>query len=68
MEVASLLYLALDESYLAASEIDTVFNQIEKVAGQLAALNRSLIVTTSKTPFARGRKSGTLDSRRAPLE
>jgi four helix bundle protein len=63
MEVASLLYLAVDESYLAASDVDVVFNQIEKAAGQLAALNRSLNVTTSKTPFARGRKPGTLDAR-----
>ena len=51
MEVASLLYLALDENYLTATEVEAVFEVIDKAAGQTAALNRSLDVKTAKTPF-----------------
>src|SRR5881396_1063566 len=53
MEVASLLYLALDENYLTATEVEAVFEVIDKAAGQTAALNRSHDVKTAKTPFKR---------------
>ena len=68
MQVASLLYLALDENYLTATEVETVFEEIDKAAGQFVALNRSLDVNTSKTPFARGSKRGTLGPRRSTLD
>ena len=53
MEVASLLYLAMDEQYLAESEINVALDEIEKLAKRTASLNRSLNISKSKTPFAR---------------
>lgn len=53
MEVASLLYLAMDEQYLTEKETDAVLDEIEKLAKRTASLNRSLSVDKSKTPFAR---------------
>jgi len=68
MAVASLLSLALDENYVTATEVELVFDGIEKAAGQLAGLNRSLDVKSAKTPFARGAKRGTLDARPSTLD
>jgi len=68
MEVASLLYLALDENYLTATEVEAVFEVIDKAAGQTAALNRSLDVKTAKTPFKRGAGRGSLDPRPSTLD
>jgi four helix bundle protein len=53
MEVASLFYLAHDENYLGEAALDPLFNDVEKLAGRIAALNRSLDVKGSKTPFPR---------------
>ena len=56
MEVASVFYLALDENYVTETDLDPLFDEIEKLARRIAALNRSLAVDSTKTPFAR-RKS-----------
>jgi four helix bundle protein len=53
METASILYLALDESYVAEGELDPLFERLETLAKRIASLNRSLGVSTSKTPFTR---------------
>jgi four helix bundle protein len=53
MEVASLLYVAADENYVLQSELEPLLMELEKLAKRIAALNRSLKVKTSKTPFAR---------------
>ncbi len=53
MELASVLYLALDESYLNEAEIEPVLEAMERLAKRIASLNRSLEVPTSKTPFLR---------------
>jgi four helix bundle protein len=51
MEVASFFYLALDEGYVTENDLDPLFDEIEKLAKRTVALNRSLNVTTTKTPF-----------------
>jgi len=53
MEVASLFYLALDEAYVAERDVDLLFDDLEKLAAGIAALNRSLAVKESKTRFRR---------------
>ena len=53
MEVASFLYLALDEGYVSEGDLESLLAGIEILAKRIASLNRSLAVTTSKTPFAR---------------
>jgi four helix bundle protein len=53
MEVASLFYLALDQRYVAQDAADGLFAEVEIIAKGLAALNRSLRVDQSKTPFSR---------------
>ena len=53
METASLLYLAQDERFLKAEELDPVLDKIEELGKQIAALNRSLVFSGSKTPFPR---------------
>ncbi|HEY5298146.1 MAG TPA: four helix bundle protein [Verrucomicrobiae bacterium] len=63
MEVASIFYLALDKNYVKANEIESFFDELEILAKRIAALNRSLSVLTSKTPFARDKKSSALDPR-----
>ena len=73
MEVASLLFLALDEEYVGVSEIDILFADLEKLARRIASLNRSLNVTNSKTPFVRAARQGssrpsTLDSRPSTVD
>ncbi len=62
MEAASICYLALDERYVSESDLDPLFNDIEKTAKRIASLNRSLDVKTSKTPFEH-KMGKTLDSR-----
>lgn len=48
MEVASQFFLALDEQYIAEHEVESIFEQIDKLAGKTVALNRSLDVVHSK--------------------
>lgn len=57
MEVASMFCPALDESYLAENDLDPLFDEIEKPVKRIAALNRSLAVERTKTPFARPTRS-----------
>ena len=57
MEVASLLFLALDEGCVTEDEANSLFADIEQLAGGIGALNRSLEVKGSKTPFARSAPS-----------
>lgn len=72
METASIFYLALDENYVAEIELEPLFDRLETLAKRIASLNRSLDVTTSKTPFTRhavdaqpstGPRPSTLDPR-----
>jgi four helix bundle protein len=51
MEVASLFYLATDEGYVSNEPAKSLFEEVERLARGLAALNRSLQVRDSKTPF-----------------
>jgi four helix bundle protein len=67
MEVVSILYLAADESYLSEIELDPLLDDLEKLAKRIAALNRSLEVKTSKTPFTR-RNGNSLDPRPSTLD
>jgi four helix bundle protein len=67
MEVASIFYLALDEGYVKESDLDPLFDELERLAKRTASLNRSLFVPTSKTPFNRT-KSPALDPRRSTLD
>jgi four helix bundle protein len=53
MEVASTFFLALDEGYAKETDLEPLFDELERLAKRLASLNRSLKITTSKTPFAR---------------
>jgi hypothetical protein len=57
MEVASLLYLSFDEGYVTENEMNPLLDELEKPGRQIAALNRTLSVKSSKTPFARDMKS-----------
>jgi four helix bundle protein len=66
MEVASLLYLALDENYIEETGADALLEKIATVSAKIAALNRSLKVPTSKTPFSR-RSSSAFDPRPSTL-
>jgi four helix bundle protein len=66
METASLLFLALDERYLDEPTCDALLENASQLAAQIVALNRSLTVQGSKTPFARklsGPRPSTLDPR-----
>ncbi len=67
MEVASIFYLALNEGYVKESDLDPLFDELERLAKRTASLNRSLFVPTSKTPFNRT-KSPALDPRRSTLD
>jgi four helix bundle protein len=53
MEVASLLFIAVDIGRLDLATRDTLLGLTSEVAAQLTALNRSLRVARSKTPFPR---------------
>lgn len=52
MEVASLLYVATDASLIDIPTRDRLLDISGEVSAQLAALNRSLNVSKSKTPFS----------------
>ena len=67
MEVAALCYLSLDEGYVSESKLNPLLDDLEKLARRLAALNRSLEIKTTKTPFVR-RNGLTLDSRPSTLD
>jgi four helix bundle protein len=67
MEVAAIFYLALDESYVNSTELEPFFDELERLARRIAALNRSLLIPVSKTPFARA-TSPALDSRLSTLD
>jgi four helix bundle protein len=67
MEVASLLYLATDESYVLETVTETELDHIESLGRQIVALNNSLGVKTAKTPFPQsGPRPSTFDSRPNP--
>jgi len=66
MEAASLCYLALDEGYVSEIELNQLLDDLEKLARRIAGLNRSLVVTGSKTPFNR-RKNPAFDPRPSTL-
>jgi four helix bundle protein len=53
MEVASIFFLALDENYISENEVELSFENLEQLAKRIAALNRSLKIPTTKTPFTR---------------
>ena len=53
METASLFFLAFDEEYVSETQANPLFDEMEKLAKGIAALNRSLAVRDSKTPFSR---------------
>ena len=48
MELASHLFLAGDLSYIEPEQVESVLEQIDRVAIRIAALNRSLNIKTSK--------------------
>jgi four helix bundle protein len=62
METASLFYLAFDEGYVSEPDRDRLFDSLEALARRIVSLNRSLEVTTSKTPFARSLTSPRLST------
>jgi len=68
MEVASVFFLGLDEGYVTEAELEPLFDEMERLAKRIVSLNRSLKVSSSKTPFARQTRSQTLDSRRSTLD
>lgn len=53
MEVASLLFVAADAGALTLAVRDTLLGLTTEVTAQLNALNHSLAVPRSKTPFSR---------------
>jgi four helix bundle protein len=53
MEVASLLFIAADAGHLSPESRGTLLALSREVTAQLNALNHSLTVSRSKTPFAR---------------
>jgi four helix bundle protein len=58
MEVASQLFLALDQGYISEQDLDPVLAEIDLVAGKIVALSKSLGLTSRIFP-----KPSTLDSR-----
>ena len=68
METASLFYLALDESYVTEEYLEPLFDDMDKLARQIAALNRSLAIKVSKVNLGRTSKSPALDSRPSTLD
>ncbi len=67
MEVPSIFYLAFDEGYVQESDLDPLFDELERLAKRTVSLNCSLSVTTSKTPFRRT-KPPALDPRPSTLD
>ena len=68
METASLFYLALDESYVTEEYLEPLFDDMDKLARQIAALNRSPAIKVSKVNLGRSSKSPALDSRPSTLD
>ena len=68
MEVASIFFLALDEGYVSEGDLEPLFDEMEKLVKRTAALNRSLGVGASKTPFTRRPHIRALDSRPSTLD
>ena len=48
-------FLALDEGYATETETELHLQKIGELAAQIASLNRTLEVPTTKTPFPRRR-------------
>lgn len=48
METASQLYIAFDENYLTAEQLDNLLNSASSLAGQLVSFNRALVANPSK--------------------
>jgi four helix bundle protein len=67
MEVASILHLAADESYVSKPEFAPLLDELERLAKRIAAPNRSLEIKTSKTPFQR-RNGSSFDLRLSTLD
>jgi four helix bundle protein len=66
MEIACLVFLALDQSLISESTAEKLLDSSNQLAAQLVALNRSMRVSTSKTPFPprpSGSRLSTLDPR-----
>ena len=63
MEVASQLYLALDEGYIEETHLSAILEEIRQEAAKIAALNRSLSVKGSKVRLARASAPSTFDVR-----
>jgi four helix bundle protein len=55
METVSHLYLALDQSYVDEAALDELLASVDRLAARIVALNQSLSVAHTKTPFARKR-------------
>ncbi len=64
MEVASQLFLALDEGYLDRTEAATLLTRVDALAGQLVALNRALNVNASKVRLPSSESDATRHSRK----
>jgi four helix bundle protein len=58
MEVASQLFLALDQGYTAEQDLDPILTEIDLLAGKIVALSKSLGRTSRISP-----KPSTLDPR-----
>jgi four helix bundle protein len=67
METVSILHLAADEKYILNPELEPLLDGLEKLARRIAALNRSLEVKNSKTPFTR-RNGPAFDPRPSTLD
>ncbi len=63
MEVTSVFFLALDEGYVSEPELEAVYEEIERLAKRVGALNGSLNVDCTKTPFQHRARVQTLDPR-----
>jgi four helix bundle protein len=63
METASLIYLAYDEKYLTREKLEPMLDTAERLARRIVALNNSLTVRHSKTPFSRKPIQQPLDPR-----
>ena len=64
MEVASQLFLAMDEAYLAEAEAATLLAKVDALAGQLVTLNRALNVDASKVKLPATVSDATRHSRK----
>jgi four helix bundle protein len=59
MELASQVFLALDEDYLTQVMSDELLEEIQRLSAQIAALNRSMNVTKSKVVLPKGGSDAT---------